>query len=613
MVFPHCEVFLKCNIREKLSLFLCVVLFCGGCRTVSPRKSKDVLDADDVKSKNQEMNAPGLDAAGGLDAAAMWSPANRRANAIYQFLIAEKLFQRGDAHSAVAHFEASYNLDPNSFTGAQLVRSKVLVNPKDAEGLTEARRMALLYPYDADIRLLFGQTLLLAQDLKEAEVQLKKAIQLNPRLENAYLALIRNYQEQNRLPAAIETARKMVKANPQSAQAWSILSRMLIAGKQIKDSLDPARRAWELQESNPELALIYALSLDLNKRSKEAVKLYEQLYRFNPGNNELVERMITLYKELGNLSNALSLLDDMIENAREEVPGLRMQKVIILWEMNKNEEALREAQSLFAQLPESDRATFVYAAALQKTGKLSEALQLFGKIQNESPLKSDALRLQAILLVEDGKKKEASEILRQLCDRPDVQPVAFLLLAEVLAEGEKFKESIEVINQGLAKFPRNTRLMFSKGAFLERTGSVGEAEEVMREVVELSPNDAAALNFLGYMIVEQGKNLDEAEELIKRALKIQPENGAYLDSLGWLYYQKKQYRRALEVLERAAALDSSEGVIWEHVADANLALGEKQKALEAYEKALKCKNERRDQQRIQKKYDTLAADLKVGG
>jgi tetratricopeptide (TPR) repeat protein len=114
------------------------------------------------------------------------------------------------------------------------------------------------------------------------------------------------------------------------------------------------------------------------------------------------------------------------------------------------------------------------------------------------------------------------------------------------------------------------------------------------------------------MLVEDGRNLDEAEDLIKRALKIQPENGAYLDSLGWLYYKKKQYRRALEVLERAAALDGEEGVIWEHVGDAHLALGEKQKALEAYTKGAKCKNERRDQERIQKKLSDLSAELKVG-
>jgi tetratricopeptide (TPR) repeat protein len=605
---PGKGVCLKVVARQKFYLMVCLASLLVACRATMPKKSKDVLDANDVQTKTPDANVPGLDDASGLDAAAMWSPANRRANAIFQFLVAEKLFQTGDTHSAASHFEASYNLDPNSFTGAQLVRSKVLVNPKDQDGLTEARRMALLYPQDPDIRLLFGQTLLIADDIKEAEVQLKEAIQLNPRLENAYLALIRAYQEENRLPAAIDIAKKMVKANPQSAQAWSVLSRILISAKQLKDSLEPARRAWELQESNPELALIYALSLDLNKRGKDAVKLYEQLYRFNPGNQELVSRMIALYKELGNLANAVSLLDDMIENARDEVPGLRMQKVIILWEMNKNDDAFKEAQELIAQLPESDRATFVYAAALQKIGKLTEALDQFAKIQNESPLKSDALRLQAVILIELERRNDAIIILKNLCDRPDVQPLAYLLLGEVFAAGDNFREAIESIDRGLKKFPKNTRLIFARGAYLERYGNMGEAEAAMRDVIAASPNDAAALNFLGYMLVEQGRAFDEAEDLIKRAIKIQPENGAYLDSLGWLYFQKKQFKRALEVLERAVTLAGDEGVIWEHVADTHVELGDLKKARDAYEKALKCKNERRDQERIQKKYKSLVSE-----
>jgi tetratricopeptide (TPR) repeat protein len=599
------------SIRK--SLVVTLVFLCSNCRTTSPRTSSDVLDGSDVESRDGTKNIPGMDDTLGLDTANMWSPGNRRANAIYHFLVAEKSLLAGDAFTAGEHFESSYNLDPNSFTGSQLVRSKILVNPKDSEALTEARRMALLYPQDADIRLLFGQSLMIARDFREAEVQLKKAIELNPRLESAYLFLIRGYQDQSKTDAAIDAAKKMVKANPQSPQSWSMLSRIFLSSKRVKESLEPARRAWELQENNPELALIYALSLDLNKRSGEAVKLYEQLYRFNPSNSELVERMVSLYKELGNLDDALTLLDDMIENAKDEVPGLRMQRVIILWEMNRNDDAFKEAQALVSSLPDSDRTMFLYAVALQRIGKIDEALEKFAKIQNESPLKSDALRLQALLLVERGKKREAIEILRQLCKRAEVQPLAFLILGEILVEDDQVKEAIEVANDGLKKFPKNDRILFAKGAFLERNGDRKEAESVMRELIAISPNHAAALNFLGYMLIEINENLDEAEELVKRALKIQPENGAYLDSLGWLYYQKKQYKRALEILEKAVANEPEEGVIWEHVGDVHLALGDKQKALDAFTKAVKCKNDRRDQDRIQKKYESLTKELKVGG
>lgn len=601
--------------RELSKILVCLVLptVVLGCRTTPAKKNSDVLDGRGVLGGSMESSEPGMDDSSSVDPSTMWSPSNRRASAMFQFLLAQKFLQEGDPKTAESHFEQSYNLDPNSFTGAQLVRSKILVSPKSPEGLTEARRMALLYPFDPDIRLLFGQALVIAHEFKEGEAQIRKAIELNPRMENAYLALIRALQEQNRPSAAIETARKMVKANPSSAQAWSLLSKLLIASKQFKESLDPARRAWELQENNPELALIYALSLDLNKRGKEAVKLYEQLYRFNPGNNDLVQRMVALYKELGNLSNALTLLDDMIENSPEEVPGLKMQKVIILWEMSRNEEALKVTQDLETALPESDRVTFISALARLKLGRTDEAIQYFSRIQDESALKADAMRQQAILMAQTGKLTEALDLLKKLCARADAEPLSFMLWAEVLADEGKYRDAISVLEQALGKFPGNLKLLFTKGAYQERDGDLRAAEASMREVISKNPQDSAALNFLGYMMAEEGRNLDEAEDLIRRALKIQPENGGYLDSLGWLYFQKKQFKRALEVLERAVHFDPDEGVIWEHLGDAHLALGDKKKALENYKAALERKNERRDQERIQKKFESLKSAVPVGG
>jgi tetratricopeptide (TPR) repeat protein len=85
-----------------------------------------------------------------------------------------------------------------------------------------------------------------------------------------------------------------------------------------------------------------------------------------------------------------------------------------------------------------------------------------------------------------------------------------------------------------------------------------------------------------------------------------------MDSLGWVYYKKKLYKKSLEILEKAVQLDKEEGVIWEHIGDSHVALGDKKKALENYKEALLRKNEARDQSRIQKKFDDLNAELRSG-
>ena len=591
-------------------------VFVASCRTATPKIGPEVLSGADVPSGasgSGQNEIDESDAGGALEEAAnMWSPANRRASAMFQYMVAQKKILNGDAAAAENHFEMSYNLDPNAFTGSQLVRSKIISDPQNEEGLTEARRMSLLYPLDANLRLLYAQALLLHLDYKESEVQLKRAIELDPRLEEAYTALIKCYQVNGQQKAAIETAYKMTRNNPQSFQGWTILSRLLISSKRVKEAIEPARKAWELQENNPELALIYALTLDLNKRGKEAVKLYEQLYRFNPGNTDLVQRMVGLYKELGNLSNALSLLDDMIENSAEEVPGLRMQKVIILWEMERADEALREILTLETELPESDRVSFMAGIALAKANRRKEAFQRFGRVQNESPLKADAMKQQALMLRDDGDLNAALSILKNLTERKDCDVQAYLVWGEFLSESGQVGQAISVIESGLVKFPGDKKLLFSRGAYLERKGDKKSAESAFRELIAKDPDNAAALNYLGYMFADDGTNLDEAESLIQRALKLQPGNGGYLDSLGWVYYKKGQYKRAMEVLEKALALDKNEGVIWEHLGDALTALGQKKEALSKYSEALKLKNDPRDEARIRKKFEELQKELGGG-
>ena len=61
----------------------------------------------------------------------------------------------------------------------------------------------------------------------------------------------------------------------------------------------------------------------------------------------------------------------------------------------------------------------------------------------------------------------------------------------------------------------------------------------MEKVLEIDPNNAEALNFIGYSYADRGINLDEAEKMIVRALEIKPDNGYMMDSLGWVYFKTK--------------------------------------------------------------------------
>jgi tetratricopeptide (TPR) repeat protein len=113
-----------------------------------------------------------------------------------------------------------------------------------------------------------------------------------------------------------------------------------------------------------------------------------------------------------------------------------------------------------------------------------------------------------------------------------------------------------------------------------------EAEEWLEQVLDEFPDDPGALNDLGYLWTEQGKNLQWARQMIQKAVDSEPENAAYLDSLGWAYYRLGQYAEAVQWLEKAAAGDEPDGVILDHLGDAYWKVDQPDKAVEAWRKAV---------------------------
>ena len=134
---------------------------------------------------------------------------------------------------------------------------------------------------------------------------------------------------------------------------------------------------------------------------------------------------------------------------------------------------------------------------------------------------------------------------------------------------------------GQRSLPLHARRRLRRG---QRQGS--RASPRCGKAIELNPRNAAALNYLGYTLADMGVQLDEAERLIRRALELQPNDGIYIDSLGWVYYQRGDYQRAVEQLERAVELAGEDPTIVEHLGDAYQRLGQSDAALRLYRDAL---------------------------
>jgi tetratricopeptide (TPR) repeat protein len=145
---------------------------------------------------------------------------------------------------------------------------------------------------------------------------------------------------------------------------------------------------------------------------------------------------------------------------------------------------------------------------------------------------------------------------------------------------------------------------FDAGAACERKGDFEEAEKYFDKSLELSPNFAAALNYLGYMLADRGVELEKARGLIEKAVKMEPKSAAYMDSLGWVLYRLKKPQEALARIQEAIKLSEQvDATIYDHLGDIYAELKQPDKAVEAWRKSLSVE----PNEEIKKKVERSAA------
>jgi len=116
------------------------------------------------------------------------------------------------------------------------------------------------------------------------------------------------------------------------------------------------------------------------------------------------------------------------------------------------------------------------------------------------------------------------------------------------------------------------RVAMGAAAAFEASGDLTAAEREYRKVVATFPNEAFALNSLGYFLADHNLKLEEAEALIERAVALAPSDLNILDSLGWVYFRRGKLDKAEECLRKAAA-GTGEPTIRAHLGDVYHARG----------------------------------------
>jgi tetratricopeptide (TPR) repeat protein len=218
-----------------------------------------------------------------------------------------------------------------------------------------------------------------------------------------------------------------------------------------------------------------------------------------------------------------------------------------------------------------------------------------------------AALLDGELLLRSGKPAKAELRFQEAIDT--LGPLIQAQIAETYMEVERAEQGEALLRSWVESDADNPDAHYYLGSYLFRVAGLEQAEPALRRVIELDDSHAAALNFLGYSLADDGVKLEEALELIQHALEFDPWNGAYLDSLGWVYFRMGRFEEAREPLEAAAREFPADAVVLEHLGDLYERRGENDLAISAWGQALN--NDPEDRAKIEAKIALLAAPTGV--
>lgn len=260
--------------------------------------------------------------------------------------------------------------------------------------------------------------------------------------------------------------------------------------------------------------------------------------------------------------------------------------------------------------PDDGQTRIVLAEALGRDGATTSALAELDGIAAADPAHAEAQIARIDLLRRSGETARAQAIAASLSAAPgagadDAQRNGELLMAADRPADAARAFALAIDRAGGAA---GWALYLQAGSAHDRAGNWRAALPLVRKAVALAPDQAIALNYLGYSLLEHDGDVAEATRLLERAAALKPGNSAILDSLAWAYFRSGDAARALPLLERAAQDEPADATIGEHLGDAYWQLGRRYEARYAWAAAGQVAP-RDDAQRIAAKIsDGLAVD-----
>ncbi len=557
------------------------LLYCGGCSS---------LPREDVSSRESQFLTEDENAA---------TEQTDTSCSYFYFLWGVHAENNERFSEAEEAFEKALICDPDS---SYVLRRLpiLLIRMGKPYGAAKWLRLAIeKYPLDLQDRLLLARLSIRNGDIEDAIDLYKKVIELSPDDETILLRLGFLYSQQNRFAEAEEMFKRALALNKEALFAHLSLARLAMQKDDMEQALYWYKEALKSNWS-VDLALEVAEFYDIQKNYTEVERQYRSILKQHPEEHRAGLGLVHTFLQQDNETEALRALQELRKNSEDPYQidiitarlYLRSRKFV-------KAAAILEPLTLQEDAPE---AAYMLAVIRYQQKEHDQAMKLLKTIEPESSRFEDSITLQVRILMEEQQDAEAIELLTStFADAELARPGFYTLLASLYMEKKQMQKGYEILDAALKKYPDNAQVYFEYGLLLEQDGAQQQAIPYMEKVLELEPDHAEALNYLGYTWADNNVNLDKALEYIQKSMRLKPGNGYIQDSLGWVYFRMGKFDLAIQEILGALKLEPTDPHMYEHLGDIYREQGNIKKADEAYKKAKKLFKEQAAKIRMQEK------------
>ncbi|WP_163832456.1 tetratricopeptide repeat protein [Spartinivicinus ruber] len=357
--------------------------------------------------------------------------------------------------------------------------------------------------------------------------------------------------QSDRHDEALPLANQVISKQPDNIRALILKGRLLSALKQEQQALSFLSKQVNKHPDSRRLRLLYARLLIQAEQLPKAKQQFEYLVAQTPNDDTL------LY--------SLS---------------------IISFESKLYDQAKSYFQKLLATNKRNDVSHYYLGVIAEQQNNAQAAIHHFEQIKPGQYL-FDAFKKIALLLTKQGEAAEARKRLKEARQAyPKFAPEFYIIESEVLAQQKQYRSARQLLNSALKKHKSHIRLLYARAMISEKLNQIDSLEKDLRKILSIKPNHALALNALGYTLADRTSRYQEAKELIAKAYQLTPNDPAVVDSMGWVEFKLGNLPDALKYLKQAYQAFPDHEVA-AHLGEVLWVSGKQEEALSIWNSALK--------------------------